>query len=304
MDRFEAMRALVAVVDAGSFVAASDALAVSKAAVSRHVAELEARLGVRLLHRTTRRLSLTPEGERFVAHSRDVLARVDEAEAEITSKTGEARGLLRIHAPQSFGLLHLAPLWAAFMARHPQVTLDITLSDRMVDLVEEGVDLAIRIARLPDSSLVSRLLTTTRLVLCASPTYLERHGVPRHPVELAQHAVAAYSLFSMGDHWTFDGPEGPVTVKVAPCLRTNNGDTCRIVALQHLGIVLQPSFMVEDDLQAGTLTELLPGYRAVELGVHAVYPSRRFVAPKVRLLIDFLAEAFRQRTWPTSGAQP
>lgn len=299
MDRFEAMRVFAAVVDAGSFVAASDALPMSKAAVSRHVAELESHLGVRLLNRTTRRLSLTPEGEVFHARCKEVLASVDEAEAEITSRSGEATGLLRVNAPFTFGLLHLAPLWVAFMASHPKLTLDVTLSDRVVDLVEEGFDMAVRIARLPDSSLVSRQIASTRLVLCASPAYLRQHGTPGHPSELAHHQVAAYSLFSMGDHWSFTGPQGPVTVKVAPRLRCNNGDTCRLAALRHQGIVLQPSFLVGPDLQAGTLVELMPEFRSIELGVYVVYPSRKFVSPKVRLLIDFLAEAFRMQAWPT-----
>lgn len=299
MDRLEAMRVFVAVVDAGSFVAAADALPMSKAAVSRHVAELESHLGVRLLHRTTRRLSVTPEGELFHTRCKEVLATVESAEAEITSRSGEAAGLLRINAPFTFGLLHLAPLWMAFMANHPKVTLDVTLSDRVVDLVEEGFDLAVRIARLPDSSLVSRQIARTRLVLCASPEYLRRHGSPSHPSELAQHQIATYSLFSMGENWAFTGPDGPVTVKVTPRLRSNNGDTCRIAALRHQGIVLQPSFLVAPDLQAGTLVELMPEYPSIELGVYVVYPSRRFIAPKLRLLIDFLVEAFRMQAWPT-----
>ena len=165
MDRFDEMRVFAAVVDAGSFVGASDALEMSKAAVSRHVAELETRLGVRLLHRTTRRLSLTGEGEIFVARCRELLDSVEEAESEITSRSGEASGLLKVNVPFTFGLLHLAPLWVEFMAMHPKVALDVTLADRVVDLVEEGFDMAVRIARLPDSSLVSRQLSSTRMVL-------------------------------------------------------------------------------------------------------------------------------------------
>ncbi|WP_137920222.1 LysR family transcriptional regulator [Hydrogenophaga sp. 2FB] len=299
MDRFEAMRVFVAVVDAGSFVAAADALPMSKAAVSRHVAELESHLGVRLLNRTTRRLSLTPEGEVFHVRCKDVLSTVEDAEAEITSRSGEAAGLLRVNAPVTFGMLHLAPLWMEFMASHPRLTLDVTLSDRVVDLVEEGFDMAVRIASLPDSSLVSRQIARTRMVLCASPTYLRRHGTPRHPSELAQHQVVSYSLFSMGENWVFTGPEGPVTVKVSPRLRSNNGDTCRLAALRHQAIVLQPSFLVGPDLQAGTLVELMPAFQSIELGVYVVYPSRKFMPPKVRLLIDFLVEAFRMQAWPT-----
>jgi DNA-binding transcriptional LysR family regulator len=298
MDKLFEMKAFVAVADAGSFVKAAETLDVSKAAISRHVAELESRLGVRLLHRTTRKLSLTPEGDVFVARCRELLDGVDEAEAEITSKSGEAGGLLRINVPFSFGLLHLAPLWPAFMAQHPKVTLDVTLADRVVDLVEEGFDMAVRIARLPNSSLVSRRLTSTRMVLCASPAYLQARGHPGHPSELAGHDVLAYSLFSMGDQWDFTGPEGGASVRVTPRMRTNSGDTCRLAALHHQGIVLQPSFLVGPDLLAGTLAEVMPAWRSIELGVYAVYPTRKFVSPKVRLMIEFLVDAFRMRAWP------
>lgn len=289
MDRFQEMRILVAVVEAGSFVGAADALNMSKAAVSRILSELEARLQVRLLHRTTRRLSLTPEGELFFARSKELLAGVEEAEAEITERSGQAVGVLKISAPFSFGVLRLAPLWGGFLAAHPQIHLEVTLSDRFVDLVDEGFDLAIRIARLASSSLVSRKLSSTRIVLCASPRYLRAHGKPRHPADLAQHAVLAYSLLAQGDTWEFEGPDGPVSVKVQPRMRTNSGDVCRAVALNHQGIVFQPAFLVGEDLRAGRLVELMPQYRAPELGVHAMYPSRKHLLPKVRLLIDYLA---------------
>ena len=298
MDRFQEMRAFVAVADAGSFVRAADALDVSKTAVSRLVGDLEARLGTRLLHRTTRRLSLTPEGEVFHERCRQLLDGVAEAEAELSAHAGDAIGRLRLNVPVTFGLLHLAPLWPAFMALHPKVELDITLSDRVVDLVDEGYDLAVRISRLQASSLVSRRLTSTRLVLCASPEYLRRHGTPPHPSEIARHAVLSYSLLSTGEHWDFEGPGGPVSVKVTPRLRSNSGDTCCAAALQHQGIVLQPSFLVGPHLAAGRLVEVLPAFRSIELGVYAVYPSRKHLTPKVRVLIDFLVEAFRIRAWP------
>jgi DNA-binding transcriptional LysR family regulator len=297
MDRFEEMQAFAAVVDAGSFVRAAEALQVSKTAVSRWVGDLEARLGVRLLHRTTRKLSLTVEGEVFHARCKELLAGVEEAEAEVTARGDEAIGLLRLNVPVSFGLMHLAPLWPAFLQQHPNVTLDVTLADRIVDLVEEGFDLAVRIAQLPSSSLVSRKLTATRMVLCASPEYLRRQGTPAHPSEIARHAVFTYTLLAMGEQWAFEGPEGPVSVKVTPRMRSNSGDTCCAAALQHQGIVLQPSFMVGTHLRAGALVEVLPQYRSIELGVYAVYASRKHVMPKVRVLIDFLVEAFRIRTW-------
>lgn len=297
MDRFTEMQAFAAVVDAGSFVRAAEALQVSKTAVSRLVGDLETRLGVRLLHRTTRRLSLTVEGEVFHARCKELLADVEEAEAEVTARADEAVGLLRLNVPVSFGLLQLAPLWPAFLRQHAKVTLDVTLADRIVDLVEEGYDLAVRIARLPASSLVSRRLGSTRLVLCASPEYLRRHGTPSHPDEIAQHTVFAYTLLASGDTWNFEGPQGPVSVKVTPRMRSNSGDTCCAAALQHQGIVLQPSFMVGAHLHSGALVEVLPDYRSIELGVYAVYASRKHLTPKVRVLIDFLAEAFRIRTW-------
>ena len=291
------MQAFAAVADAGSFVRAAESLQVSKTAVSRLIGDLEARLGVRLLHRTTRRLSLTAEGELFHARCKALTADVEEAEAEVTARAGEAVGQLRLNVPVSFGLMHLAPLWPAFLQQHPKVTLDVTLADRIIDLVDEGYDLAVRIAQLPASSLVSRKIASTRLVLCASPDYLRRHGEPSHPADIARHAVFTYTLLATGDTWNFEGPDGPVEVKVTPRLRSNNGDTCCAAALQHQGIVLQPSFMVSHHLRAGALVEVLPQYRSLELGVYAVYASRRHVTPKVRVVIDFLVEAFRTCPW-------
>jgi DNA-binding transcriptional LysR family regulator len=297
MDRFQEMKVFAAVVEAGSFTGATHVLDMSKAAVSRYVGELEERLGLRLLHRTTRKLSATTEGEIFYARCRELLDNLDEAEAEVTSRAGEATGLLKVNVPVTFGLMHLAPLWPAFLARHPKLAIDITLSDRVADLVEEGFDIAVRIGQLPASSLIGRKLASTRMVLCASPEYLERHGAPVRPQELLHHDVISYSLFSTGENWSFAGPDGDVSVKVTPRVRTNSGDTCRAAALQHQGIILQPTFIVGADLAQGTLREIMPGYRSVELGIHAVYPSRKFVSPKVRLLIDFLVEAFAVPAW-------
>ena len=262
----------------------------SKPAVSRHVSELEQRLGVRVLHRTTRRLSLTPEGEVFLARCRDILASIEASEDEISTRSGTASGLLKVSVPVSFGITHLAPLWSDFLERHPAVTLDVQLADRIIDLVDEGLDLAVRIARLPDSSLVSRRLASARLVLCAAPAYLQRRGVPQSPQDLAQHDVIAYSLLTMGDQWQFQGPEGPVSVKVRPRLWSNNGDTCIAAAVRGLGIQLEPDFLVTQELKTGQLVEILPEYRAAELGIYAVYPSRKFVLPKVRAMIEFLSE--------------
>lgn len=299
MDKFKEMQAFAAVVDMGSFVRAAEALNLSKTAVSRLVGDLEARLGTRLLHRTTRTLSLTPEGELFHERCGHLLEGIAEAEAELRTLSGDVSGQLRVNVPVTFGLLHLAPLWPAFMAMHPGVTLDVTLSDRLVDLVDEGYDLAVRITRLDASTLVSRYLASTRMILCASPEYLRRHGAPAHPSEIAKHPVIAYTLLAMGEQWQFEGPAGPVSVKVVPRMRTNSGDTCCAAAVQHLGIVLQPSFLVAAHLASGALVEVLPQYRSIELGVYAVYPSRKHLTPKVRALVDFLVEAFRMQAWPT-----
>jgi DNA-binding transcriptional LysR family regulator len=297
MDRFLEMKTLVAVVDAGSFIGAAEPLGMSKAAVSRHVSDLENRLGVRLLQRTTRRLSLTDEGQAFYARSKDALALVDEAETEIRSRSSEASGVVRVNAPQTFGVLHLAPLWGGFMDANPRVSLEVTLSDRVVDVVDEGFDLAIRIATLPNSTLVSKKLASTRVMLCAAPAYLERVGTPSHPADLALHQVVAYSYWAGRDEWTFTGPEGVVSVKTRARLYANNGDTCLAAALSGQGIILQPSFLVAEDVRAGRLVELMPEYRSIELGIYAVYPTRKQLALKVRRLIDYLAEALDEPAW-------
>jgi DNA-binding transcriptional LysR family regulator len=292
MDRFLEMQTFTAVVDAGSFVGAADALGVSKAATSRYVVELETRLGVRLLHRTTRRLSLTEEGRVFYDRSKELLGQLDEAEAEVTARSDAATGLLRINAPFTFGILHLAPLWGAFRALHPKVTLEVTLADRVIDLVEEGFDVAIRIATLENSTLISKRLATTRMILCASPQYLAKHGTPQHPSDLAQHDVIAYSYWATRDEWRFTGPDGAVSVHTRPCIYSNNGETCLAAALAHQGIILQPSFLVDRDLAGGGLVELMPEYKSIELGIYAVYPTRKHVSAKVRALIAFLSEHF------------
>jgi DNA-binding transcriptional LysR family regulator len=297
MDKTQEMTSFVAVVEAGSFVAAAGVLGLSKAAVSRQVAELEHRLGARLLHRTTRRLSLTDDGQLFYGRAKELLAAIDEAESEIASRSGEPSGLLRINAPLTFGVLHLAPLWGRFADAHPKVALEIDLSDRIVDLVEEGYDLAVRITNLPSSQLVSRQLASSRMVLCASPEYIARHGAPAHPDDLTAHRVISYSYWSTRDEWSFSGPDGEVRVRTQPRIHANNGDTCRAAALDHQGIILQPDFLVGDDLRQGTLVELLPDYASLTIGIHAVYPSRKYLPIKTRRMVDFLVTAFATPSW-------
>ncbi|PUE40151.1 LysR family transcriptional regulator [Limnohabitans sp. Bal53] len=297
MDKYQEMRVFSAVVEASSFVGAADSLDMSKAAVSRYVSELEQRLGVRLLHRTTRRLSLTPEGEVFLARCREILSSIEASEVEITTRSVSVSGLLKVSVPVSFGIRHMAPLWPDFLDLHPQLNLDVQLADRLIDLVDEGFDLAIRIARLEDSSLISRQIAATRLVLCAAPSYLERRGVPAHPSDLATHDVVGYSLLATGDQWQFEGPDGPVSVKVRPRFWSNNGDSCIAACVQGAGIQLQPTFLIDEELRRGALVEVLPQYQAATLGIYAVYPTRKFVLPKVRALIEFLDERLKAAPW-------
>jgi DNA-binding transcriptional LysR family regulator len=297
MDKVQEMTSYVAVVEAGSFVAAADAIGQSKAAVSRHVGDLERRLGTRLLQRTTRRLSMTPEGQAFYARCKELLSAIDEAESELTMTHAEPTGLIRINAPLTFGVLQLAPLWGRFCDQHPKVKLDITLTDRVADLVEEGYDLAVRISRMPSSTLISRKLASTRMLLCASDAYLNKHGVPRQPADLGTHRVISYTYLATQDEWQFTGPNGVESVRINATIHTNNGDTCRRAALDDQGIVLQPDFIVGEDVKRGRLIELMPEYRAVELGVYAVYPSRKYLPLKIRRLVDFLVQSFRDVSW-------
>lgn len=297
MDRALEMQVFCTVIDKGTFVGAADALEMSKAAISRYVSALEERLGARLLHRTTRKLSLTEEGRQFYHQAREVLALMDQAEEAVSSAAPEPSGVLRVNAPVSFGVLHLAPLWGAFMSAHPNVELDISLNDRLVDLVDEGFDAAIRIARMENSSLVGRRLAGTRMCLCASPDYLARHPPLRTLADLAEHGVIAYTNFATGNEWPFDGPDGHVSVRTRSSVRCNNGDTCRSIALAGGGIALQPSFMVGEDLRSGALVEILPEYRSIELGIYVVYPTRKHLASKVRALISFLTERFAHPEW-------
>lgn len=298
MDRFHEMKAFVAVVDNGSFVRAADALNSSKAAVSRLVADLERRLGARLLNRTTRKLSMTDDGKLFYVRCTDLLNALDEAESELNARTGEAAGHLRVTAPVTFGNNLLAPVWGDFLARHPKVSLEVSLSDRTADLVEEGLDLAVRISRSPHPVFIARQLAKTRMIVCASPQYLARHGTPLFPEDIAQHEVVSYTYWSSRDEWEFTRKDGVVeTVKTRPRMHANSGDTCVAAALKHHGIIMQPDFLVHEELRSGSLLRLLPDYQAVELGIYAVYASRRQLPLKLRYLIDFLVETFQISVW-------
>ncbi|HSC79535.1 MAG TPA: LysR substrate-binding domain-containing protein, partial [Chitinolyticbacter sp.] len=277
--------------EAGSFVRAAERLQISTTAASRLVADLENHLGTRLLNRTTRKLSPTESGFAYYERCQQILGDIEEAEAALSSATQRPRGTLRISAPLSLGIRHLSPLLAEYRQRYPDVALDLELADRAVDLVDEGFDLALRISPQLPGNLIARRLCPIRLVICASPDYLARHGVPATPQDLVTHNCLAYTYASTGDDWTF-GIDGSEKVKVKGNFRANNGDMLCAAAIAGEGIVRQPTFLIADALRSGEVIPLLAEHGQPELYAWAVYPSRRHVTAKVRSMIDFLVEAW------------
>jgi len=293
MDRLRAFEVFVTVVARGGFARAADVLGTSPANVTRYVNELEAHLGTRLLNRTSRTLSLTEGGETLYARCKSILDDVAETEGLVSSASVEPRGRLRINVPVSFGILHLAPLWPAFMQKYPGIELDVGLIDRVVDIVDEGYDIAIRISRAGSTNHAARKLATSQNVLCASPAYLARYGAPATPADLLAHRCIGYTYAATGDEWQITDRRGKVhPVKVDCQMHTNNGDTARAAALAGQGVIWQPTFLIGGDLRAGTLVRVLPDYRLPEIDILALYPSRRHVSARVRVMIDFLVDAF------------
>jgi DNA-binding transcriptional LysR family regulator len=291
MDKLNAMQAFVRVVEAGSFVKAAGQLGISTTAASRLVGDLETHLGTRLLQRTTRRLSVTEAGSAYFDRCQQIVGAVEDAEAQVGLEARRPFGTLRVSGPVVFGVLHLGPLLAAYGARYPEVRVDIALADRVVDLVDEGYDVAIRIAGRLADTLVARRLATIRIVVCAAPEYLRRRGTPRAPPDLAGHNCLLYTISERPAEWTFAGPQGTTTVRVAGSLRANNGDLLHAAALAGEGLVVLPTFIVGDDLRQGKLVRVLPRYCQPDLAAYAVYPTRRHLPAKVRSFVDFLAQA-------------
>ena len=283
----------VKVVELASFTAAAEALDMSQPVVSKAVTRLEEKLGARLLNRTTRRLSLTEAGSELYGRSVRALAEIENAELEVARFQTEPRGLLRVSAPMSFSILQLGPVLQGFLARFPGVTLELSLDDRQVDLVEEGFDVAVRIGRLQDSNLIARKIAPCRQVLCASPAYLAQRGEPERPEDLLEHSCNLYSLVSAPPEWRLLGPDGELhTVPINGSIQSNNGLVNRAAALAGGGIVLLPTFYLAEQLRSGTLKPVLCKFKPQELAVHAVYPERRNLMPKVRSFVDFLATTF------------
>jgi len=280
----------VRVVSEGSFTRAADRLDLSRSVVSKYVTRLEERLGVRLLNRTTRRLSLTEAGQVFYERSRRGLQEFEDAEAEVSHLQEEPRGILRINSPMSFGICHVAPALPQFLKEYPGVSIDMNLDDRKLDVIEEGFDVSIRISDMPDSSLVARRLGPCRHVVVAAPSYLEENGTPKTPGDLSAHNVISYRYQESVNNWHFiDRENRQVSVTVSGAMQMNNSLALREALLVGGGIMRTPTFIVGEDIRRGRLVRLLPDYQMLEPSIYLVFPERRHLSPKVRAFVDFMA---------------
>ncbi len=296
MDRFEQIRAFVQVAISGGFAAAAREMGLSRSTVNKLVIQLENQMGVQLLHRSTRVVSLTESGLAFYERCTEILASLEEAERSLTQLQVEPRGQLRINAPMTFGTMYVAPAIAGFIGQYPDLQIQLSLSDRFVDPIEEGFDLTIRIATpQPTSSLLVQPLAPAPRLLCASAAYLAQRGTPTHPAELSSHSCLHYGQIAGKNRWTLSGPEGERTVAVQGVLCSNNGEVLREAAIRGLGIALLPQFIVESALEQGELIAVLPHYSPSALFIEALYPTHRHLSSKIRLLVNFLRERFAQK---------
>ncbi|HEX6003074.1 MAG TPA: LysR family transcriptional regulator [Burkholderiales bacterium] len=288
MEDLERMAIFARVVEAKSFSAAARDLGMSKSLVSKRVSQLERSLGARLLNRTTRNMSLTEAGAVFYEHCARMLAELDEARLAVGRLHAEPRGVLRITAPVAFGTLHIAPALPEFLSRHPELKIDLTITDRIIDLAEEGYDLAVRITDEPAPNLVARRLAAVNRRICATPDYFARHGTPRAPRDLERHNCLTYTYFNPEESWRLRGPDGDISVRTTGDLRVNDDEALSQVVLGGLGIALLPTFIVGRDFQAGRLTAVLADYVPLERYIYIVYLPNRQVSAKVRVFIDYM----------------
>jgi len=300
MDTLDGIKTVVAVVETGSFTAASERLGMSKALVSKYIGEVEDSLGVRLLNRSTRRLALTEAGQRYYDQALPLLEEFEEMVDSVTGEQSSPRGLLRISVPVTFGEMSLAPLIPKFLQQYPDIGVDLQLSDKMIDMLEEGIDVVIRIGGVDDSSLIAKHIQTLPLALCASPDYIQSRGRPKTPEELAEklakHDCIIDSNFRVGKHWPIICPNNITTsVEVSSRSMANSPRAVKEIALAGGGIGMIPRFIVQDALDDGRLEEILPEYRTLEFGLFAIYPHRRYLSRKVRCFIDFLIAEFSCR---------
>ncbi len=293
MDKLRAMSTFVRIVEGGSLTSAAEALQTSLPSVVRTLAMLEALLGVRLLNRTTRRLSLTDEGREYYERSKRVLADVDEAEAALSARRAAPSGRLRVTASVMFGRLRVAPVVADFIAKHPAIQVELLLLDRVVDLVEEGIDVGVRIAQLPESSLIAVPVGETRRVVCATPAYLKRAGAPKVPRDLLSHRCVAFSGLGQTNEWTFGGG-APQKIAVRPVLLTNQVDAALDACLRGLGCAQFLSYQVQAALDVGTLKRMLTAFEPAPVPIHVVYAHARLLSANVRAFVDFAVPRLRQ----------
>jgi DNA-binding transcriptional LysR family regulator len=291
MDRFASMEVFAKVADTGSFAAAADVAGISAAMVGKHIRQLEEHLGVRLLNRTTRRQSLTDAGRDFLERTRIVLAELEAAEALAAESRARPRGELRINAPVSFGTHSLSPLLPAYMAENPEVTVRLTLSDRVVDLVDEGYDCVFRAGPLHDSTLIARGLRPLKLIACASPAYLERSGQLKHPNDLVRHACLGFAGSALEERWALCGDDGETVVPITSRFSANSGQALRQAALAGMGVILQVEELLADDVAAGRLVHILPEWQS-ERPLHILYAPDRRITPKLRSFLNFAAARF------------
>ncbi|MGB7501945.1 MAG: LysR family transcriptional regulator [Azonexus sp.] len=289
MDRLDAMRLFVRVAELGSFSAVAQQLGVARSVVTRQIAALETHLGVKLMARSTRRLALTSAGSAYLEKCRVILNLVEAAEADVAEERLTPRGNIRISLPLSFGLKRLAPLLLDFSQRYPEVALDMDYSDRRVNLIEEGIDLSIRITRRLEPGDVARKIGVGHMLAVASPEYLARHGRPQHPSELAHHECLGYTAGGAGQNWQFMVDGQLASFPVRSRINANNGEVLTEAAAQGLGITLQPDFIADSFLAAGRVEAILTDFPVPELGIYAMLPSNRHVPHRVRVLMDFLA---------------
>ncbi len=297
MDRITAMAIFTQVVDAGSLSVAARRLGLSRSAVSKQLAHLEDRLGARLLQRTTRRLGLTEAGAEFYTRCTRIVHEVEEAEQGVSRLHAAPRGLLKVNAPMTFGHRHIVPAIAEFLRRYPDVQIEMTLNDQVVNMIEGGFDVTIRVAVLADSSLIARRLAPNRVVVCGAPAYFAAHGRPRAPRDLAHHNCLHYTYLATANLWHFVGPRGAESVEASGSFRANNGDALQAAARAGVGLVQLPTFIVGADLSSGALETVLERYEDRTTSIWAVYPTTRHLSPKVRVFLDFLAARFDPPDW-------
>ena len=295
MDKFESMRAFVQVVEAGGFAAAARIMGLSRSAVNKLVMNLEDALKVQLLQRTTRKVTPTPTGLAFYERCIAILADVEEAELAVSQLQTEPKGQLRINGPMSFGTRYLSPMIAQFLRQYPDLQVELSLSDRFIDPIDEGFDVTIRIAKPPESSsLIVHELLPAPVILCAAPSYLKEHGIPTVPSDLTQHTCLTYGHIAIEHQWTLIGPDGEHKVNINGPLCSNNGDPLRDAAIQGLGIASLPRFFIEEDFRTKRLQQVMVNYEAPALSVCVMYPVNRHLSTKVRLFIEFLQAQLRQ----------